>query len=855
MKRELAFVLENQSQLIGSPSRTRGSNVQSREVNGVSEDFSKKRLKNCVGRGSGSGSELDGSIDQAHAGEFRINGCNGASESVQKKRLKISTLKDEPNDVAVECLIEKECATEKVSKCVKPTGEEEPNGEFVQSPIKDGVSMGAIVLFNGKSDAEDVFLEKPVRRFTRSALKPKLEPVEDLVSRRGSGLKAVARNEALMNDDDENRTEAKASRTPKKNLELKMSKKIALNDIPSTVKGLLGTGLLDGLPVTYMAGKKGLRLRGTIKDSGILCSCNLCKGCWVVTPAQFERHACKVYRRAAQYICFENGKSFLQVLKACKNCPLDTLEATIQNAIGSLPVKESTICQSCKGSLPASCAAKSRLLCNSCMKSKKSHVKLTHTIGKESRLPKRALISKSSKHALVSISSKSKSQWKITKKHQRLHKLVFEKGGLPDGTELAYYGHGQKLLEGYKKGSGIFCHCCNCEVSPSLFEAHAGWASRRKPYQYIYTSNGVSLHELAISLSKGRKFAPRDNDDLCIICADGGNLLLCDGCPRAFHKGDFRNVQICQAFLVVTGVDSIKQITKRCIRIVKNPDAEISGCMLCRGHDFHKSGFGPRTVILCDQCEKEFHVGCLKDHKMADLKELPKGMWFCCMDCRRIHSTLQKLLVRGAEKLPDSLSDVIKKKHDEGGLDSVNLDVRWRLLSGKMASPEIRLLLSKAVAIFHNCFDPIVDYTTGRDLIPSMVYGRNMGGQEFGGMYCAILTVNSNIVSTGILRIFGREVAELPLAATSKDNHGKGYFQVLYSCIERLLAFLNVKSFVLPAADEAKSIWTEKFGFTKIPPDQLRNYRKTCFQMMTFKGTSMLQKMVPECRIIRKNVE
>ncbi|KAI9107239.1 hypothetical protein K1719_021848 [Acacia pycnantha] len=116
-----------------------------------------------------------------------------------------------------------------------------------------------------------------------------------------------------------------------------------------------------------------------------------------------------------------------------------------------------------------------------------------------------------------------------------------------------------------------------------------------------------------------------------------------------------KNVHLYQAFHLVTGT-----ITKRCIRIVKDIEAELSGCALCRGYDFSKSGFGPRTIILCDQCEKEYDVGCLRDHKMAYLKELPEGDWFCCTDCNRIHSTLRKFLIRGTEKLPDSLVDLIQ---------------------------------------------------------------------------------------------------------------------------------------------------------------------------------------------------
>lgn len=49
----------------------------------------------------------------------------------------------------------------------------------------------------------------------------------------------------------------------------------------------------------------------------------------------------------------------------------------------------------------------------------------------------------------------------------------------------------------------------------------------------------------------------------------------------------------------------------------------------------------------------------------------------------------------------------------------------------------------------------------------------------------------------------------------------QGYFQILFNCIEKLLAFFNVKRFVLPATDAARSMWTEKFGFEKISKEQV----------------------------------
>lgn len=84
------------------------------------------------------------------------------------------------------------------------------------------------------------------------------------------------------------------------------------------------------------------------------------------------------------------------------------------------------------------------------------------------------------------------------------------------------------------------------------------------------------------------------------------------------------------------------------------------------------------------------------------LQELPKGKWFCCVECKRIYLALNNLLNSGPEKLPESSLDHIKKKLVIEGLDTeADTDVRWRILSGKVATRETRLLLSEAVAIFH----------------------------------------------------------------------------------------------------------------------------------------------------------
>ncbi|KAG6522189.1 hypothetical protein ZIOFF_019327 [Zingiber officinale] len=849
-------------------------------------------------------------------------------------------------------------------------------GDGVQESILESLpstaTMNSRELLQGTSAVADYgdvhghsagLLQKPLRRFTRSMLNSKAPPanrevqtavlsamendkdgrIQDYNFPGLSNGKATRSNIKDRGDDlgtdvsissesiglEEIKSEAYSSEslsTPQNKMELKMSKKISLTKLPGNVRELLSTGLLEGLPVKYFTSNgKRIELHGVIKGNGIICSCANCDSSTVVSAYIFEQHAGSTKKHPADFIFLQNGNNLHDVVRACRDAPLNMLEATIQGAIGPTPPRNCFTCQNCSASFSTSRSGKFALFCDLCIESKQhvrtpgpllgiaSSPRLPRTGSKLEPLPRTSfkpgsstkpeqLPRASSKPEPPSNSSKNLSSIKktsvgrLTRKDLGLHKLVFMNGILPEGTEVGYYVRGKRLLEGYIKDAGIYCRCCNTVISPSQFEAHAGRAARRKPYNNIYTSNGVSLHELSVSLSKDRKLSAGENDDLCSICADGGNLLLCDLCPRAFHtgcvglpsipEGDW-HCQYCQnlhqrersvasndnaiAAGRVAGVDPIEQIFKRSMCIVTSSQADVGGCAVCRSHDFSKSRFDDRTVMICDQCEKEYHVGCLREQKMAELKELPEGDWFCCSDCIRIWNALQEFLLRGAQKLPVSNADVIMEKLKNKDLNmDTGADMRWRLLSGKTDSGDSKLLLSRAVAIFHvsevtykklifildtdailvysvgklESFDPIIEATTGRDLIPSMVYGRTVRDQDFSGMFCAVLTVGSSVVSAGILRVLGSEVAELPLVATSREHQGLGFFQALFFCIETLLASLNVKHFLLPAAEEAEGIWTKKFGFTKINSDQLVKVLKGA-RTTVFQGTSMLHKPVP----------
>ncbi|OVA03533.1 hypothetical protein BVC80_1651g37 [Macleaya cordata] len=128
----------------------------------------------------------------------------------------------------------------------------------------------------------------------------------------------------------------KAETDSKTKTEPKMAKKVSPNNnnFPSNVRSLLSTGMLDGVPVKYIAWSQQ-ELRGIIKGSGYLCSCQSCGFSKVLNAYEFERHAgCKT-KHPNNHIFFENGKTIYAVVQELRSTPQNLLFEVIQTVTGS----------------------------------------------------------------------------------------------------------------------------------------------------------------------------------------------------------------------------------------------------------------------------------------------------------------------------------------------------------------------------------------------------------------------------------------------------------------------------------------------------------------------------------------
>ncbi|MBA0704108.1 hypothetical protein Golax_016385, partial [Gossypium laxum] len=365
---------------------------------------------------------------------------------------------------------EKESQLERATENVEEVKEKGKEGLVMESePCKGDIGVPVLVSCEGDTKIEQVVKEeKPVRRFTRSLLKATVETTKETAA---TDAIVVNVSEAKCDGGDITVGSVDSPMTQEASVSTKL-----VRNFPTGLQDLLDSGILKGANVRYARSSKVTRaagsngLQGIIKGSGILCFCKACKGSnvRVISPTLYEIHARSSNKPAENYIYMENGNTLRDVMNACRESSSSMLENTLQMVIGSSK-KKSRFCLNCRESITRAGSGKAMVLCNSCLGVKESQdgstevTDGTKVADASDSSPKPNVVPESPISASKCSLSQTKSQGRVTRKDLRKHKLVFEEDGLPDGTELAYFVRGEKLLVGYKKGFGILCTCCNSE--------------------------------------------------------------------------------------------------------------------------------------------------------------------------------------------------------------------------------------------------------------------------------------------------------------------------------------------------------------------------------------------------------
>ncbi|XXG85886.1 hypothetical protein AAC387_Pa11g0892 [Persea americana] len=385
------------------------------------------------------------------------------------------------------------------------------------------------------------------------------------------------------------------------------------------------------------------------------------------------------------------------------------------------------------------------------------------------------------------------------------------------------------MAEGKITRQGIRCWCCKKVYSLSGFEAHAG-STNRRPAANIFLEDGRSLLQCQLqivecsSTFKGLRpetdqrvkgdYSCCESDGICSICHYGGDLVLCDYCPSAFHL--------------------------KCIGLENLPEGKWScascQCGICGESEFNADikQFTEQSILYCDQCEREFHVGCLTKRGLYELQSRTQGNWFCSKRCSKIFVSLQKLLGKSKPTAVKGLSWTILRSKKVNGLDRYNCDVEI----------EHHSKLCVAASVLHECFVPLIEPRTKSDLVTDIVFnkGSELKRLNFRGFYTMILERGDELISVATIRIHGNEVAEIPLVGTCVQYRRQGMCRLLLNELEKMLSNLSVERLLLPAAPQLLETWINSFGFAKMTGSDRQQLFE--FTFLEFQDTTMCQKLL-----------
>ena len=494
--------------------------------------------------------------------------------------------------------------------------------------------------------------------------------------------------------------------------------------------------------------------------------------------------------------------------------------------------------------------------------------------------------------------------------NSRFGRLI-KKGVISDG-EIVFYRN-QRTMEILNVGvvdanTGlVLCSRTGHNVNTAIFEKNAG-SSAKKPCTNMYTSDGSNLQALSeylegnpttksdtglssvkrserkrqqttkakhskAALAKSTKASAAKqfplemtldwNDDLCRVCSDGGELICCEGCPAAFHKE-------CVGLSKIPEGDWFCPACRCCVC----QQSQVCGTSAGAGRSV-SGGLDKNTMMICDQCEREFHAGCID----PGMTRLPKGDWFCGAECRDVNKRMNAMC-RGGE---------IPVTTGRDGLYFLFLDGRGRAKRDSVAAVLLnqingdaekkKRLIKKCAEVIGECFLPMKDAKTQKNLLPLLVRARTCPPHDFTGFRCFVLLKkdldgasrppaggpstcegpndDGEVVCVATVRLFSRECAEMPFIAVPWSHRGQRYSTKAMSLIEDNLRAMGVRNLVLPALGEIKEFWERK-GFSSCTPQMrksLLQYRILCFPGCTLMVKKLSMLPIQECPIIPRVIQ
>ncbi|XP_023633593.1 uncharacterized protein LOC17876090 isoform X2 [Capsella rubella] len=381
--------------------------------------------------------------------------------------------------------------------------------------------------------------------------------------------------------------------------------------------------------------------------------------------------------------------------------------------------------------------------------------------------------------------------------------------------------------EGKLTREGIKCSCCRRIFTISGFEVHAGSGSCRAGAN-IFLDDGRSLLECQIEAYEARKKAQPpnilkiklrqgENDVICSVCHYGGKLILCDGCPSAFHAN--------------------------CLGLEDVPDGDWFCASCCCGacgqtivnatSKYAKEEY----FISCKQCELRYHPSCMRYDGAGDSLDIfLVDKWFCSKNCEKIFENLCELIGKPREVGVDNLTWRLLQSLEPNtcGIDASKIE----------DVAENHCKLSVALDVMHELFEPVKRPHAGGDLAEDVIFGRwsKFKRLNFSGFYTVLLEKNDELVTVATVRIFGNKVAEMPFIGTRFQYRQRGMCRVLINELEKVLIELGVERLVLPAVPSVLNTWINSFGFTKITLSKRKDFLK--FAFLEFGRTILCQKIL-----------